>query len=70
MNTESIEKIMKISKLKKELIATILPEKVVGHLDVIVKELKLMVLESICDSDSDHDDNNTSKSGVSKIEIE
>jgi hypothetical protein len=68
MNTESIEKIMKISKLKKELIATILPEKMVGHLDVIAKELKLMVLESICDSN--HDDNNTGKSGVSKIEIE
>lgn len=66
LNTESVEIIMEIVQLKKKLVKTVIPEKTMNHLDVIGKELKAMVLESMCDQVTDPDE---SPSKVKKVEI-
>ena len=65
MNT--IEKFMELSRLKKEMLAVILPENVMGHVEVINKEIKMMITELICESSNGTDEK---KSGVTKVEID
>jgi len=65
MNSESIEIMLEIMKLKKKLVKSIVPEQTMGHLDVIGKEVKAMILESLI-----HETKNTEKtSKVKKVEI-
>lgn len=65
MNT--IEKFMELSRLKKEMLAVILPENMIGHVEVINKEIKMMITELICESSKGTEEK---KSGVTKVEID
>ncbi len=67
LNTESIEIMLDIYKLKKKLIKTIVPKKTMNHLEVIANEIKKMIVESIGDLDTSKVSNNT---GVSKVNID
>lgn len=66
MNT--IEKLMELSRLKNEMLRVVLPEKVMGHVEVINKEIKMMITELVCDVSKDK--SNDHKSGVTKVEID
>lgn len=65
-DSEVIQKIVEITKLKKEILQLMLPEKTYKHLEVIGDELKAMVMESICKSNekSDH------QASVKKVNID
>lgn len=63
LNTESLEIIQEITHLKKKLLKSMIPEKTMKHLDVIGKELMAMVLESVCEEETE------TKSKVNKVEI-
>ncbi len=69
MNTESIEIILEIARLKKKLVKTIVPEKTMEHLEVIGREVKEMIIESLVDSKAKAKDNK-SKTGINKVTIE
>jgi len=50
MSKEFLEKMMEAKKLEKEALMMLFPDKVVGHLDVVGKELKSMLMECLLDS--------------------
>jgi hypothetical protein len=64
--TEVIDKLVEIAKLKKEVVQLILPEKTMQHLEVIGHELKAMLLESLCDDTSEQ----AQPASVKKVDIE
>ena len=64
INSETIEIIMEISKLKKKLLKSIVPEGTMKHLEVIGSEVKEMLIESLSDSTSEK-----SASKVKKVDI-
>ncbi len=66
INTESLEIMMEIVRLKKKLLKTVVPEKTMKHIDAISHEIKSMVLEVLSDQTSEDDD---SSSKVKKVEI-
>lgn len=71
INTESIEIILEIAKLKKKLLKTIVPERTMEHLEVIGNEFKHMVLESIGDHGAKKTIiNKKTTTGVKKVDIE
>jgi hypothetical protein len=76
MSKEFIEKMMEAKKLEKEALMMLLPDKVKGHLEVVGKELKSMLMECVLDSSTRHDENTSEskrsqgKDKVKMVDIE
>lgn len=73
MSREFIEKMMEAKKLEKEALMMLFPDKVKGHLDVVGKELKSMVMECLLDSSTGHTSEakrSQGKDKVKKVDIE
>jgi len=71
MNTETLENMMEISRLKKKLMKSLVSEKTMRHLDVIRDELKEMALDILLEKKSDNkvtEEKSTSK--AKKVIIE
>lgn len=64
INSDSIELILEISKSKKKLIKSIVPDHTAKHIDVIAGEIKAMIIESLQDKEYEE------KSTVTKVDIE
>ncbi|MBC3796130.1 hypothetical protein [Acetobacterium tundrae] len=45
MRSEFIEKMIQAKKIEKEAFSSLLPKSMVGHMDVIEKEMKMMIRE-------------------------
>lgn len=60
----TIEKMMKIIELNKEMVNVLMPEKMRGHLDVIGREIKLMIIDSLGDVSDEK------RPSVKKVNIE
>ncbi|BEP29222.1 hypothetical protein [Helicovermis profundi] len=65
INEESIEIIMEISRLKKKLLKSVVPEKTIKHLEVIANEVKEILIESIGEDTWDKN-----KSKLKKVDID
>ena len=76
MSREFIEKMMEAKKLEKEALMLLFPDKVKGHLDVIGKELKSMLMECVLDSSTEPVEGTSEakrsqgKDNVKKVDIE
>jgi hypothetical protein len=73
MNREFVDKMIEAKRLEKEAFMTVLPENVRGHVDVIEKEMKAILMESMSDCilnvNRDKKDAEPAKSKVHKVEI-
>ena len=45
MNREFIEKMIQAKKIEKEAVLSLLPKSMSGHMDVIEKEMKMMIMD-------------------------
>jgi hypothetical protein len=74
MNQEFVDKMKEAKKLEGEALMSILPEYVRGHIEVIEKEIKAILLECIAayvKGKSESDDNSKkSENKVNKVEID
>lgn len=74
-NSAFLEKWMEARKLEKEALMMLLPDKLKGHLDVIGKELKAILMECVLDLGTDHkvgtseSDQSRDKGKVHKVDI-
>jgi len=75
MNSEIIRKMIKIEKLKYEIIKDILPEKALNKLNkfekcatTVIKDIALDVIREF--SQKDVDDNQESKSEIKKVKVD
>jgi len=72
---KAIDQLLEAKKMEKEALATLLPGDMIKHLDVIGKEVKAMILETIIalneseTKDEQPSETSTSKSGVTKVDI-
>ena len=77
MSREFLGKMMEAKKLEKEaLMMLLLPDKAKGHLEVLGKELKSMLMECVLDLSTGHVENTSESNGsqgkdkVKKVDIE
>jgi hypothetical protein len=74
MNREFVDKMIEAKKLEGEALMMILPENVRGHVEVIEKEIKAIVVETIAefalDKNKREKDSDKARNKVHKVEID
>lgn len=71
MNREFIDKMIEAKKLEGEALMLLLPENIRGHVEVIEKEMKAILLECIteCTMGKREQEKDSDKKKVHKVEI-
>lgn len=74
MNREFVDKMIEAKKLEGEALMMILPENVRGHVEVIEKEIKAIVVETLAefalDKNKQEKDSDKARNKVHKVEID
>jgi hypothetical protein len=74
MNREFVDKMIEAKKLEGEALMMLLPENVRGHVEVIEKEMKAIVVETIAEFAMDKNkcekDSDKARNKVHKVEID